>query len=279
MITRKSFNIQNEYGDNLVTDIKYDENKKDLPLVIFVHGFKGFKDWGGFPYMTDKLSEAGFFVVSFNFSYNGVGEKEDELVHFTRLELFAKNTFSRELDDLGDVIDYFDDNRDNYNYDFETLTLIGHSRGGGCVILKTSQDKRVKKLITLAAVSYYDRYTDRKKNEWKEKGYIEEPNSRTGQIMRMDISLLEDLETNKERLDIQEAMKRIDVPVLILHGEQDLSVDYSNAETLHSLSNKELTQYKLIEKTGHTFGVVHPFEGTSKAFDNVIAESIKFIKN
>lgn len=279
MITKKSFNIQNEYGDNLVTDIRFDENKKDLPLVIFVHGFKGFKDWGGFPYMTDKLAEAGFFVVSFNFSYNGVGEKEDELVHFTRLELFAKNTFSRELDDLGNVIDYFDDNRDKYNYDFGKLTLIGHSRGGGCVILKTSQDKRVKKLITLAAVSYYDRYTDRKKNEWKEKGYIEEPNSRTGQIMRMDISLLEDLETNKERLDIQEAMKRIDVPVLILHGEQDLSVDYSNAETLHSLSNKEKTQYKLIEKTGHTFGVVHPFEGTTKAFDNVIEESIKFIKN
>ena len=279
MVTKKSFKIKNEYGDNLSTDIRFDESKKHLPLVIFVHGFKGFKDWGGFPYMTDKLAEAGFFVVSFNFSYNGVGEIEDELVHFTRLELFAKNTFSRELDDLGNIIDYFDDNRDNYNYDFETLTLIGHSRGGGCVILKTSQDKRVKKLITLAAVSYYDRYTDRKKKEWKEKGYIEEPNSRTGQIMKMDISLLEDLETNKERLDIQEAMKRIDVPVLILHGEQDLSVDYSNAETLHSVSDKEKTQYKLIEKTGHTFGVVHPFEGTSKAFDNVIEESIKFIEN
>ena len=279
MVTKKSFNIQNEYGDNLVTDIKFEESKKDLPLVIFVHGFKGFKDWGGFPYMTDKLAEAGFFVVSFNFSYNGVGEKEDELVHFTRLELFAKNTFSRELDDLGNIIDYFDDNREKYNYDFSKLTLIGHSRGGGCVILKTSQDKRVKKLITLAAVSYYDRYTDRKKNEWKEKGYIEEPNSRTGQIMKMDLTLLEDIEINKERLDIQEAMKRIDVPVLILHGEQDLSVDYSNAETLYSASNKNFTQYKLIEKTGHTFGVIHPFSGTSDAFEKVIKEIENFISN
>ncbi len=279
MITKKSFNITNEYGDNLVTDIRYDEDKKNLPLVIFAHGFKGFKDWGGFPYMTDKLAEAGFFTVSFNFSYNGVGEKEDELVHFTRLDLFAKNTFSRELDDLGNIIDHFDENRDKYNYDFGTLTLIGHSRGGGCVILKTSQDKRVKKLITLAAVSYYDRYTDRKKNEWKEKGFIEEPNSRTGQIMRMDISLLDDLHTNKERLDIQEAMKRIDVPTLILHGEQDLSVDYSNAEALYSKSNKENTQYRLIQKTGHTFGVVHPFDGTSNAFEQVIDESVKFIKS
>lgn len=278
MITKKNFNITNEYGDNLVTDVRFDESKQNLPLVIFVHGFKGFKDWGGFPYLLDKFAEAGMFCVSFNFSYNGVGEKEDELVHFTRLELFAKNTFSRELDDLGNIIDYFDENRENYNFDFSTLTLIGHSRGGGCVILKTSQDKRVKKLITLAAVSYYDRYTDRKKKEWKEKGYIEEPNSRTGQIMRMDLTLLEDIENNKERLDIQEAMKRIDVPTLIIHGEQDLSVDYSNAETLHSLSNKEHTEYKLIEKTGHTFGVVHPFEGSTKAFDNIIEESIKFIK-
>jgi esterase/lipase len=279
MVTKRSFNIQNEYGDNLTTDIRYNEGKENLPLVIFVHGFKGFKDWGGFPYMLEKLAEEDIFAASFNFSYNGVGEKEDELVHFTRLELFAKNTFSRELDDLGSVIDYFDENRDKYNYDFNTLTLVGHSRGGGCVILKTSQDKRVKKLITLAAVSTYDRYTDRKKNEWKEKGYIEEPNSRTKQIMRMDLSLLEDIENNKERLDIQAAMKRIDVPVLIIHGEQDLSVDYSHADTLYNESDKEKTKYKLIEKTGHTFGVVHPFEGTTKAFEDVITKSIEFIKS
>ena len=58
MVTKKSFKIKNEYGDNLSTDIRFDESKKHLPLVIFVHGFKGFKDWGGFPYMTDKLAEA-----------------------------------------------------------------------------------------------------------------------------------------------------------------------------------------------------------------------------
>lgn len=279
MVTKRSFNIQNEYGDNLTTDIRYNEGKENLPLVIFVHGFKGFKDWGGFPYMLEKLAEEDIFAAGFNFSYNGVGEKEDELVHFTRLELFAKNTFSRELDDLGSIIDFFDENRDKYNYDFNTLTLIGHSRGGGCVILKTSQDKRVKKLITLAAVSYYDRYTDRKKNEWKEKGYIEEPNSRTGQVMRMNLSLLEDIENNKERLDIQAAMKRIDVPVLILHGEQDLSVDYSHADMLYKASNKDKTKYELIEKTGHTFGIMHPFEGTTKAFEDVITKSIEFIKS
>jgi len=277
-MTKKSFNIKNSHGDNLVTDVKFTEGN-NLPLVIFVHGFKGFKDWGGFPYMTDKLAEAGFFTASFNFSYNGVGEKEDELMDFTRLDIFAKNTFSRELDDLGSVIDYFDTNRDKYNYNFENLTLIGHSRGGGCIILKTAEDKRVKKLITLAAVSYYDRYTDRKKNEWREKGYIEEPNSRTGQIMRMDLTLLEDIEKNFERLDIQKAMSKITVPALIIHGEQDLSVDYSNAEALYSASNKDLSRLHLIEKTNHTFGVVHPYAGTTKAFDEVIEESIKFIKN
>ncbi|MBX7044915.1 MAG: alpha/beta hydrolase [Ignavibacteria bacterium] len=277
MITKRSFNIQNEYGDNLTTDVRYDEGKKNLPLIIFVHGFKGFKDWGGFPYMLDKLAEAGFFCASFNFSYNGVGEKEDELVHFTRLELFAKNTFSRELDDLGDIIDYFDEKKENFNYDFSKLTLIGHSRGGGCVVLKTSQDTRIKKLITLAAVSTYDRYTERKKKEWKEKGYIEEPNSRTGQIMRMDLSLLEDIETNKVRLDIQKAMRKIKVPTLIIHGDQDLSVDYSHADTLFNKSDKEKTKYKLIEKTGHTFGVVHPFAGTTLAFEKVIEEIKWFI--
>ena len=39
--------------------------------------------------------------------------------------------------------------------DVETLILMGHSRGGGIVTIKTSEDSRVKKLITLAGVSDY----------------------------------------------------------------------------------------------------------------------------
>jgi dipeptidyl aminopeptidase/acylaminoacyl peptidase len=284
VINKEVLKIKNKHGDNLNTDFRYNPDSDKLPLVIFCHGFKGFKDWGCFPYMLDKIASENNFCVSFNFSYNGTGDKEDEQSDFTRLDLFAENTFTRELDDLGSVIDFLFAHKDEYNYDEENITLIGHSRGGGTVILKTTEDKRIKKLIALSTVNNFDRYTDSLKNKWKEKGYLEVLNSRTNQMMRQNYTLIEDLEKNQQRLDIQKAIKMIDVPLLLIHGTQDLSVDYSNSEDLYSRhiekneSAMEKTELILIENTGHTFGAVHPFAGTTKALEEVITFILDFIK-
>lgn len=284
IINKASLKIKNIHGDDLNTDFRYNPDAEKLPLVIFCHGFKGFKDWGCFPYMMDKLAAEDNFCVSFNFSYNGTGDKENEQSDFTRLDLFAENTFTRELDDLGSVIDFLFENKDDYNYDTGKVTLIGHSRGGGSVILKTAEDKRITKLITLSSVNNFDRYTDSLKKKWKEAGYLEVLNSRTNQMMRQNYTLIEDLEKNRSRLDIQKAITEISVPLLLIHGTQDISVDYSNAEDLyvrHTENNepaKEKTELILIENTGHTFGAVHPFEGTTKALEEVITFVLDFQK-
>lgn len=278
-----SLKIHNKHGDNLVSDFRFLKTSLDdlMPLVIFCHGFKGFKDWGCFPYMLDKIAAEGNFVVSFNFSYNGVGEDGNELTEFTRLDRFAENTFTRELEDLGSVIDYLEKHRENYIYDLNNIVLIGHSRGGGIAILKAAldkNDKRIKKLITLASVSTFDRYSDRLKDDWKKKGYWEVQNSRTGQLMRMNLSLLEDFENNPETLDIEKAAEKINIPWLIIHGTEDISVDYSSAETLHTLNKNGNSELKLLENTGHTFGAVHPFERTTKKLEEVIILVNEFIK-
>lgn len=276
--------IKNRYGDNLNADLRFPEGKKDLPLVILCHGFKGFKDWGCFPYMLDKIAFENYFTVSFNFSYNGTGDNEKDQSDFTRLDLFAKNTFSRELDDLGSVIDYMFENQSKYGYDTSNITLIGHSRGGGISILKTAEDNRITKLIVLSSVNTFDRYSEVLKKKWKESGYFEVLNSRTNQTMRMNYTLIEDLERNKERLDIQKAIEKIKVPVLLIHGTQDITVDYSNAEDLYArrieadASCKKNTELVLIENTGHTFGAEHPFKGTTEALEKVITLMLDFLQ-
>ena len=70
--------------------------------LIICHGFKGFKDWGMFPYVGEALSD-WLDVITFNFSHNGVG---DRLTSYDELEKFAKNTYSRELEDLHAVVDH-----------------------------------------------------------------------------------------------------------------------------------------------------------------------------
>ena len=58
------------------------ERINSAPCIILVHGFKGFKDWGSFPYAAKYFAKEGYFVLTFNFSHNGIG---DNLTEFTEL--------------------------------------------------------------------------------------------------------------------------------------------------------------------------------------------------
>lgn len=270
--------IKNKNGKTINIDFRYKKTAEKHPLLVFCHGFKGFKDWGCFPYMLDKIAKENIFTVSFNFSLNGTDNEKGNPVDFERLDDFAKNTFSEELDDLGCVIDFLEKEKEKYNYNFDSLVLAGHSRGGGIAILKTAEDKRIAKLITLASVAEFNRYGEETKRVWRERGFIEALNTRTKQKMRMNVSLLEDLEKNYSRLNIKGAMEKIEVPVLIIHGSEDLAVEKSEAETLNSLGKKNKTKLVILDKTGHTFGAVHPFAGTTLHLEKVIEEIIKFVK-
>lgn len=274
----ENIKIKNQDGNTINMDFRYTEKTDSkLPLLVFCHGFKGFKDWGCFPYMFDKFASNGFFTVSFNFSLNGTDNEKANPVDFERLDNFAINTFSKELDDLGCVIDYLEKQKDDYDYDFGKLILAGHSRGGGIALLKAAEDKRIKRLIVLASVSDFYRYGEETKRIWHERGYIEVLNTRTKQKMRMNVSLLEDLEVNNERLDIKKALTRIDVPVLIVHGTEDLAVDAGEACTIYDgLKSKDKSILKILENTGHTFGAFHPFAGTTEHLEKVINEVVSF---
>jgi len=95
--------------------------------------------------------------------------------------------------------------------------------------------------------------------------------------MRMNISLLEDLERHAERLDIKTALGRIEVPVLIIHGSEDMAVDADEAQTIYDgLKSKDLSMLKILENTGHTFGAVHPFAGSTAHLETVIEEVVSF---
>lgn len=275
----KNFKIKNKQGDIIPVDFRYKEGLKNPPVLIFIHGFKGFKDWGSFPYMLEKISNENIFTVSFNFSFNGTDNTKDNPIDFDRLDLFARNTFSRELDDLGCIIDFLFEVKDEYNFDTDKLVIAGHSRGGGIAILKTAEDSRIKKLIALASVAEFDRYTEERKKRWKETGYLEVLNTRTKQNMRMDYTLIEDLEKNYDRLNITNAMSKIKVPSVIIHGKQDMAVDYSDAEMLYEHSDKSKTKLILYENTGHTFGAEHPFKGTNENLERVILDIIGAVYN
>lgn len=274
-ITKKhNIIISNPETRDFLADAYYPEEGNQLPLVIFVHGYKGYKDWGAWNLMAEKFAEAGFFFVKFNFSHNGTTVEDP--YHFADLEAFGNNNYSKELSDLGAVIDYFvQDER----VDDQKIILIGHSRGGGTSVIKTYEDERIHGLITLASVDTLDRFPKNEAFEnWKKAGLYHVTNGRTKQKMPHYYQFYEDFKQNEHRFDVERATEMAKAHVLIIHGTNDESVDVKNAEHLHILHpNSELF---LIEDANHTFGAKEPWESSKlpAGLNTATEKCIEFIR-
>ncbi len=270
--------IKGSRDKDISVDVFFKSSKQPKSIVIFSHGFKGFKDWGCWDIVAKHFAEAGFVFVKFNFSYNGT--TIDQPSDFADLEAFGNNNYTTELNDLGLVIDWvLSTELLNDEIDKQQLNLLGHSRGGGITILKAGEDNRVKKITTWAAVAdLIQRMKDYNLNEWKEKGVLYSMNARTKQEMPLYYQLYEDTITNAPRLDIQKVTAQLSIPFLIIHGTNDEAVSVEDAKLLHSTCKH--SELFLIEGAGHTFGAKHPFDGKELPIyaDIVVNKTIEFFK-
>ena len=269
----KHKNIILKSSREFLTDAIFPNSDKKLPLIIFVHGYKGYKDWGAWELMGEKFANAGFYFVKFNFSHNGTTIKNPN--DFADLEAFGDNNYSKELDDLEIIINHFKSQKE---VDSSKIFLIGHSRGGGISIIKTSENQSISKLITLASVSTLDRFPKYEAFEnWKNTGVYYIENARTKQKLPHYFQFFEDYKNYEERLDVEKASKKIDIPTLIIHGSSDESVGMDHSKKLHEwIGNSEL---KIIENANHTFGAKEPWEETSlpKELNTAVEYCIDFL--
>ncbi|MBW7676298.1 alpha/beta hydrolase family protein [Chryseobacterium chendengshani] len=267
--------LSNPETKDFLADTYYLKSDKKLPLVIFVHGYKGYKDWGSWNLMAEKFAEAGLFFVKFNFSHNGTTLINP--IGFDDLEAFGNNNYTKELSDLGVVIDHFSKDP---QVDDQKVILIGHSRGGGISIVKTCEDERINALVTLASVDSLERFPkDEGLAEWEAKGVYYIENARTKQEMPHYYQFFEDFKNSEHRFDVERSMEMSKAHVLIIHGTSDEGVDVKNAEHLHILNpNSELF---LIENGNHTFGAKEPWTETELPEDlnTVIEKCIQFIND
>ena len=253
----------------------YGANTRDSRgTIVYVHGFKGFKDWGFVPYLGEYLSKKSFFVITFNFSHNGIGT---EMTEFTELDKFAANTFSREVRELSELIDAYDSGFFGENQ--SPLGILGHSRGGGISLLAGRFRQKIKAIATWSSVATLARYNDMVAKKWRQDGFYEVVNQRTGQIMRLNLGLLEDIKKNQEdRLNIEKAVRSSDKPLLIIHGEDDDGVPVEEAQRIYSWADDKRSELFILPGTGHTFGAKHPFEGSNPDLEKVLEKTSEFFQ-
>jgi len=248
---------------------------KDARCIIYVHGFKGFKDWGFVPYIGEYLSAKGFFVVTFNFSHNGIG---DDPLEFTELDKFSRNTFSREIRELSEMIDAVKGGVFG-PISKPRIGILGHSRGGGITLLTPAFKRDISAAAVWSSVSTFNRYSDEQKQQWQSDGYIEVVNARTGQVMLLNRSLMDDFEMNQDDLhNIEKAVKSITCPLLVVHGEQDESVSVAEGREINHWAGSEKSELLVVPGTGHTFDAKHPFEGTNPKLETVLEKTAEFFE-
>ena len=253
-------NVQIPSGSEnpIVADIYIPQVALSKPLVIFNHGFKGFKDWGYWHILAKSFAEAGYIFIKFNQSHNGMSP--DDLLNFSRLDDFGKNTYSQELHDLKTVTDWVFDNHfiPYSSINKERISLMGHSRGGSTAIIYGNEDDRIKKVVTWASFNdiekrlmlpYYDNWDN------LETVYI--PNSRTGQQMPQHISIYHDYKDNKDRLNIKRAFQQYEKPIMLMHGTEDNTVHFNETIELKGLNTS--SDLYIVPNGNHVFGGYHPY--------------------
>ena len=237
-------------------------------LIIAIHGFKSFCDWGFWPYVSDCLSQNQLEVLRFNFTHNGVSK--DDLLNFSRLDLFGKNTYSLEIDEIKRVVQWVREHKD-----YKKIHLLGHSRGGGMAVLAASECE-VDSVITLNAIDSVKRFDQESLESLKKDGVVYIHNARTKQDMPIYRDIMMDMEENESRLDILKRAEHINKPCLHIHSSVDTTVDKGCSINLKKATAGE---YYEIEGSDHVFGCKHPFDKTTNELETVLKKIIKFINN
>ena len=275
MIIKQTFSISGSDNKPMLADLTSDTSNLEAPLILFVHGFKGFKDWGTHNLAAEFFAENGFRFLKFNFSHNGTTPEHP--TEFADLGAFSDNTFTKEFYDLDRVISYACSGKD-----FEAaknLFLIGHSRGGGISIIQAEKDERIEKLVTWASIADFSSLWKREQvNEWREKGVIYTFNTRTKQNTPLKVNLLYDLEKHRSEYSITKAAQRLTKPWLIIQGDEDENVTPDQAELLKQ--QNEIAELQLIGGANHVFGAFHPFTDAElpEHMKLVCEKSIDFFK-
>ena len=186
--------IRNALGETLDFSLHETESPE---LILIGHGVTANKDREWAVTLSAELEKAG--VSSLRFSFSGNGSSEGR---------FEDSTVSKEVEDLGAVLDAFRGRR---------LSYVGHSMGAAVGVLRASNDDRIERLVSLGGMVDVQDFAQRKFGEqvpgrdfmW------DKPECPLSQAYLDDMAAIG---------SVAEQAARIRVPWLLVHGTADTVV-------------------------------------------------------
>jgi dienelactone hydrolase len=255
-------------------DLRMSSSGAGRALIVACHGFLGYKRWGFFPYLSDRLARAGFDVLTMSFSLNGVDETTGL---FERPGDFARNTVSAEIADLRNVLASIRNGAlESRGVREKTLGLFGHSRGAAVALLVAGEFPETRSIVTWSALGRLDRYTARRKAAWRKEGALVFNDERARGPLRLDYSYYEDIDAHREAFDIPRAAADLSIPHLMVHGERDAAVTLRETRILLANPRKGDSRLEIVRGAGHTFNVAHPMRRPAGALERAVGLSVEW---
>ena len=238
--------IRNTSGEKI--DYSYhDGNTESKNMVILGHGVTGNKDRPFLVALANGLASAGISTLRISFSGNGDSEGS-----------FTDSTISKEVTDLGSVIDRFPD---------KTITYIGHSMGGAVGAIRTSQDSRIKFLVSLAGMVNTRQFAE------TEFGMVtpDQGNMWEDEDCPLSSSYMNDLKTIESTVP---CASKITVPWLLIHGTEDDVVPIQDSKDILAAAGDLATMLEL-PGANHVFADDHTDPMVNTTVDWIKAQHAK----
>lgn len=234
----KPVTFKNSKGMQLVGMLHIPKGKGRFPAVIFCHGWGGTKVGLGRRYviLSRRLAREGIAVLRY-----------DTWGHGDSAGDFATHTTTQAKKDLDCALRFI---KNIKGVDANRIGLLGHSRGGQIVLERAAQDKKIRTVIGFAPLinkkwlSRGSNYPNRKVVAyWKRRGY---EIATWGELFK--ISYWNDA----QKYGTQNVLKKINCPVLLIHGNKDTTVDVrSSKEAIKELPPSSML--KIIGGADHNF--------------------------
>jgi uncharacterized protein len=254
----------------ILIDVRTTSPRARQPAVLVLHGFRGYKSVGLLVAIAERLARAGFTAV--NVSVSGAGV--DEAGEFQYPERFAHNTYSREMNDIRQVIAAILEGKLGVAIP-SALGLLGYSRGGGVALCIAREVPAVDAVVTWAAIATIRRYTDEEIEAWRALGRIT-TETRTGEPLPMDFEIVEDALAHADRFDIGLAARLLQRPWLLVQGTEDDTVPVEEGGELALQSTDERFESLLIPGADHAFTARQPWERMTPQLEKLFNATTRF---
>lgn len=219
------FNIRNQQNENLVCELNKPKNSiENRPSILILHALTGKKENKTINFLAKNLPNYCYTTIQFDFS--GHGESEGKL---------EEATISKQIADIKSILSNLNE------IDTKEVILIGNSFSVITALAFARNKKSVAALILLSGRANYMEYINSlKKVENKYKLFEE-------------IFIDENFVKDYKRYNPLKIIKKINIPVLIIHGGNDEVIPKEDAQLFYATSSSVMKELFIVPKADHRY--------------------------